>query len=52
MSSSMMTLIGHATLQTLYMVLISGLISGVLGLALGLALYTTRPGRFLAPRSD
>lgn len=48
MSSSMMALIGHATLQTLYMVLISGLISGVLGLALGLALYTTRPGRFLA----
>ncbi|MCM2971576.1 methionine ABC transporter permease [Larsenimonas suaedae] len=50
MSTDMMALIGHATLQTLYMVLISGIISGVLGLALGLALYVTRPGQILAYR--
>ncbi|MCM5703683.1 methionine ABC transporter permease [Larsenimonas salina] len=50
MSTDMMALIGHATLQTIYMVLISGVISGVLGLALGLALYVTRPGQILACR--
>lgn len=48
MSSAMIELIIQATLDTLYMVAISGVISTLLGLPLGVMLYVTRPGQILA----
>lgn len=48
MSSAMIELIIQATLDTLYMVGISGLISTLLGLPLGVMLYVTRPRQILA----
>ncbi|SDK88276.1 D-methionine transport system permease protein [Modicisalibacter muralis] len=51
MSSAMLELILEATLDTLYMVGISGLIAAALGLPLGVLLYVTRPGQILAQPS-
>ena len=48
MSSAMLDLILQATLDTLYMVAISGVISTLLGLPLGVLLYVTRPRQILA----
>jgi len=48
MSSAMIDLIFQATLDTLYMVAISGLIATLLGLPLGVMLYVTRPHQILA----
>ncbi|MBB3140637.1 methionine ABC transporter permease [Halomonas sp. THAF12] len=48
MSSAMLELILEATLDTLYMVAISGLISAALGIPLGVLLYVTRPRQILA----
>ncbi|MEC4767480.1 methionine ABC transporter permease [Halomonas sp. CUBES01] len=48
MSSAMIELILQATLDTLYMVGISGVISTLLGLPLGVMLYVTRPRQILA----
>lgn len=48
MSSAMIDLILHATLDTLYMVAVSGLISTLVGLPLGVMLYVTRPRQILA----
>ncbi|WP_447556179.1 methionine ABC transporter permease [Vreelandella sp. EE22] len=48
MSSAMFDLILQATLDTLYMVAISGVISTLLGLPLGVMLYVTRPRQILA----
>ncbi|SDN90481.1 methionine ABC transporter permease [Vreelandella arcis] len=48
MSSAMLNLIIQATLDTLYMVGVSGLISTLLGLPLGVMLYVTRPRQILA----
>ena len=48
MSSAMFDLILQATLDTLYMVAISGVISTLLGLPLGVLLYATRPRQILA----
>ncbi|MBE0463776.1 MAG: methionine ABC transporter permease [Halomonadaceae bacterium] len=48
MSSAMFDLILQATLDTLYMVAISGVISTLLGLPLGVLLYVTRPRQILA----
>ncbi|CAM3615545.1 MULTISPECIES: methionine ABC transporter permease [Halomonas] len=48
MSSAMIDLILQATLDTLYMVAISGLISTLVGLPLGVLLYVTRPRQILA----
>lgn len=48
MSSAMLDLILKATLDTLYMVGISGLLSALLGVPLGVLLYVTRPGQILA----
>ena len=43
MSSAMIDLILQATLDTLYMVAVSGVIATLLGLPLGVMLYVTRP---------
>lgn len=48
MSSAMFDLILQATLDTLYMVAISGVIATLLGLPLGVMLYVTRPRQILA----
>ncbi|MBS3669066.1 methionine ABC transporter permease [Vreelandella boliviensis] len=48
MSSAMIDLILQATLDTLYMVAVSGLISTLVGLPLGVMLYVTRPRQILA----
>ncbi|WP_235039482.1 methionine ABC transporter permease [Vreelandella profundi] len=48
MSSAMIDLILQATLDTLYMVAVSGLISTLVGLPLGVLLYVTRPRQILA----
>ncbi|GEN29261.1 D-methionine ABC transporter permease [Halovibrio variabilis] len=48
MSSAMIELILQATLDTLYMVAISGFISTLVGLPLGVMLYVTRPRQILA----
>ena len=48
MSSAMIDLILQATLDTLYMVAVSGLISTLVGLPLGVMLYVTRPRKILA----
>lgn len=48
MSGAMIDLIIKATLDTLYMVGVSGLISALLGVPLGVLLYVTRPGQVLA----
>ncbi|WP_249976980.1 methionine ABC transporter permease [Vreelandella olivaria] len=48
MSSAMFDLILQATLDTLYMVAISGVISTLLGIPLGVMLYVTRPRQILA----
>ncbi|GKW48147.1 methionine ABC transporter permease [Halomonas sp. NCCP-2165] len=48
MSSAMLELILEATLDTLYMVGISGVIAALLGVPLGVLLYVTRPGQILA----
>lgn len=48
MSSAMFDLILQATLDTLYMVAISGVISTLIGLPLGVMLYATRPRQILA----
>ncbi|MEA2120161.1 methionine ABC transporter permease [Halovibrio sp. HP20-50] len=48
MSSAMIELVLQATLDTLYMVAISGLISTLVGLPLGVMLYVTRPRQILA----
>ncbi|MWJ28287.1 ABC transporter permease [Halomonas sediminis] len=48
MSSAMLDLILQATLDTLYMVAISGMISTLLGVPLGVMLYVTRPRQILA----
>ncbi|GEK71897.1 MULTISPECIES: methionine ABC transporter permease [Halomonas] len=48
MSSAMIELILEATLDTLYMVAISGLISAAVGIPLGVLLNVTRPRQVLA----
>lgn len=48
MSSAMLELILMATLDTLYMVAVSGVIATALGVPLGVLLYITRPGQILA----
>lgn len=48
MSSAMIDLILQATLDTLYMVAVSGVISALLGVPLGVLLYVTRPRQILA----
>ncbi|WP_346798485.1 methionine ABC transporter permease [Halomonas sp. Bachu 37] len=48
MSSAMIDLIFQATLDTLYMVAVSGVISTLLGVPLGILLYVTRPRQILA----
>ncbi|PRY63904.1 D-methionine transport system permease protein [Vreelandella songnenensis] len=48
MSSALVNLILQATLDTLYMVAISGVISTLVGLPLGVLLYATRPRQILA----
>lgn len=48
MSSAMFDLILKATLDTLYMVGVSGVISALLGIPLGVLLYVTRPQQVLA----
>ncbi|SOC55257.1 D-methionine transport system permease protein [Chromohalobacter canadensis] len=48
MSSAMLELILEATLDTLYMVALSGAVSAVTGIPLGVLLYVTRPGQILA----
>ncbi|TDX30888.1 D-methionine transport system permease protein [Modicisalibacter xianhensis] len=48
MSGAMLELILMATLDTLYMVGISGLVAAALGVPLGVLLYVTRPGQILA----
>jgi len=48
MSSAMLNLILEATLDTLYMVALSGVISAALGIPLGVLLYVTRPRQILA----
>ena len=48
MSSAMLNLILQATLDTLYMVSISGVIATLIGLPLGVMLYVTRPHQVLA----
>ncbi|SEM92058.1 methionine ABC transporter permease [Halomonas caseinilytica] len=48
MSSAMINLILGATLDTLYMVAVSGLIAAALGIPLGVMLYVTRPRQILA----
>lgn len=48
MSSAMIDLVLQATLDTLYMVAVSGLISTLVGLPLGVLLYVTRPRQILA----
>jgi D-methionine transport system permease protein len=44
----MLELILEATLETLYMVGLSGLVAALLGVPLGVLLYVTRPGQILA----
>ncbi|MFC3285115.1 methionine ABC transporter permease [Litchfieldella rifensis] len=48
MSSAMLNLVLQATLDTLYMVGVSGLIAALLGVPLGVLLYVTRPRQILA----
>ncbi|RUR32821.1 ABC transporter permease [Vreelandella andesensis] len=48
MSSAMFDLVLQATLDTLYMVAVSGVIATLLGLPLGVMLYVTRPRQILA----
>ncbi|MDR9440196.1 MAG: methionine ABC transporter permease [Halomonas sp.] len=48
MSSAMIDLILKATLDTLYMVGVSGVISSLVGIPLGVLLYVTRPRQILA----
>ncbi|SHF13875.1 D-methionine transport system permease protein [Modicisalibacter ilicicola DSM 19980] len=48
MSNAMLELIFKATLDTLYMVGLSGLVAAALGVPLGVLLYVTRPGQILA----
>src|SRR5690554_5682913 len=48
MSSAMIDLILRATLDTLYMVAVSGVVSALVGIPLGVLLYVTRPGQVLA----
>ncbi|WP_417330016.1 methionine ABC transporter permease [Halomonas cupida] len=48
MSSAMISLILEATLETIYMVAISGIIAALAGIPLGVLLYVTRPGQILA----
>lgn len=48
MSSAMIDLILKATLDTLYMVGVSGVISALVGIPLGVMLYVTRPRQILA----
>ncbi|MDI5921736.1 methionine ABC transporter permease [Halomonas sp. LR5S13] len=48
MSSAMIDLILKATLDTLYMVGVSGVISALVGIPLGVLLYVTRPRQILA----
>ena len=48
MSSAMIELILEATLDTLYMVAVSGTISALVGIPLGVLLYVTRPRQILA----
>lgn len=48
MSSAMLELILLATLDTLYMVGVSGVVAAAFGVPLGVLLYITRPGQILA----
>ncbi|WP_148253832.1 methionine ABC transporter permease [Aidingimonas lacisalsi] len=48
MSNAMIELILAATLDTLYMVGVSGFIAALAGIPLGVLLYVTRPRQFLA----
>lgn len=48
MSSAVFNLILEATLDTLYMVAVSGILSALVGIPLGVLLYVTRPGQILA----
>jgi len=48
MSSAMIDLVLKATLDTLYMVGVSGVISALVGIPLGVMLYVTRPQQILA----
>ncbi|UYG01396.1 MULTISPECIES: methionine ABC transporter permease [unclassified Halomonas] len=48
MSSAMFDLVLQATLDTLYMVAVSGVIATLLGLPLGVLLYVTRPRQIMA----
>ncbi|WP_110687169.1 methionine ABC transporter permease [Salinicola aestuarinus] len=48
MSSALIDLIWESTLETLYMVAVSGIIAALLGIPLGILLYVTRPRQILA----
>ncbi|WP_110689323.1 methionine ABC transporter permease [Salinicola endophyticus] len=48
MSSALIDLVWQSTLETLYMVAVSGLIAALLGVPLGVLLYVTRPRQILA----
>ncbi|MBS9404167.1 ABC transporter permease [Halomonas sp. TRM85114] len=48
MSNAMLELILEATLDTLYMVALSGVISALVGIPLGVLLYVTRPRQVMA----
>lgn len=45
MSNDSLALLGQGTLETLYMVLLSGFIAVVIGIPLGIILYSTQRGR-------
>lgn len=48
MSSALIDLVWESTLETLYMVAVSGIIAALLGIPLGILLYVTRPRQILA----
>lgn len=47
MSDSIVTLLWQGTLQTIYMIVVSGLIATIFGTPLGVVLFTTRKGGIL-----
>ncbi|CAM3862392.1 methionine ABC transporter permease [Parendozoicomonas haliclonae] len=47
MSADAWVLLGESLLETLYMVIVSGLVSALLGIPLGVLLHVTRPGQIL-----
>lgn len=51
MSLMTLSLLLNASVETLYMVVVSGLIATIVGLPLGITLYVTRKGNFLEHRA-